>query len=115
MVLLTTELGHNRILTTDSQCLASYTDSHLQQNFIIIIFLNDMSSPHIDVQKKKINEVVGFPYGTMLILISLVDEVSVWDFHTNTHTHTLEQTKPIKMFLETAIGTITLVSNHDMI
>ena len=47
-----------------------------------------MSSPHIDVQKKKINEVVGFPYGTMLILISLVDEVSVWDFHTNTHTHT---------------------------
>ena len=53
MVLLTTELGHNGILTTDSQCLASYTDSHLQQNFIKKFFLNDMSSPHIDVQKKK--------------------------------------------------------------
>lgn len=41
----------------------------------------------IYVQKKKINEVVGFPYGTMLILISMVDEVSVWDVHTHTHTH----------------------------
>ena len=55
-----------------------------------------MSSPHIDVQKKKINEVVGFPYGTMLILISLVDEVSVWDFHTNTHTHTHTHTRANK-------------------
>lgn len=45
----------------------------------------------IYVQKKKINEVVGFPYGTMLILISMVDEVSVWDVHTHTHTLSSKQ------------------------